>query len=338
MPIRILSASDFDRAIDAASAVDAMRSAFAQISTGRARVPVRLALESERGTTLLMPAWLAGSAELGAKIVSVFPDNPHRGHPPIHGAVLLLEADTGRPRALLDGTRLTAVRTAAGSALATELLADPTADVLAVFGAGVQARAHIELISRTRPLREIRIVARSLEAARRVAGELVAGPPLVPPGADDVAPTIRAMDDRDRAVAGAGIVVAATPSSSPVFDGARLEAGTHVNGIGSYRPDMQEVDETTVLRARVVVDQRDAAWEEAGDLIIPLERGIIGRDAIDAELGEIVSGLAERGACGREITFFKSVGNAAQDVAIASAAIAVAEAEGLGVEVALTGC
>lgn len=332
MTIRILAAADLDRAIDPRAAVEAMRSAFGQLSGDRAVVPLRLGLSSRLGTTLLMPAWLAGTEELGAKIVSVFPDNPSKGLPPIHGAVLLLDGESGRPTALLDGTRLTAVRTAAGSALATELLADPAADVLAVFGAGTQGRSHIEVIAGTRRLSEIRIVSRTADAARALAAEL-AGVDLTPPGDPGPAPLLRALADPDEAVEGAGIVVAATTSVTPVFDGARLAPGTHVNAVGSYRPDMQEVDEITVARARIVVDQREAAWEEAGDLIIARSRGSIGGDAIDAELGEIVNGSAPRGRAGREITLFKSVGNAAQDVAMAAAALRAAVAARLGVEV-----
>jgi len=333
MSIRILSGADLDRAIDPRAAVEAMRSAFGQLSGGRAAVPLRLGLESAHGTTLLMPAWLAGTGELGAKVVSVFPDNPARGLPPIHGAVLLLDAETGRALSLLDGTRLTAVRTAAGSALATELLADPDADVLAVFGAGTQGRSHAELIAATRPLREIRIVSRTIEGARALAKALVEGAGPCRSDGSGRAPTVRAVADPDEALEGAGIVVAATTSTTPVFDGSRLAVGAHVNAVGSYRPDMQEVDETTVRRARIVVDQREAAWEEAGDLIIPLTCGIIGRDAIDAELGEIANGSAPRGRGDREITLFKSVGNAAQDVAMAAAALRAAEEKGLGVEV-----
>lgn len=333
MTIRVLSAGDLDRVVSPAIAVEAMRSAFRQLSADEANVPLRGHVRSALGTTLLMPAYLGGSDELGAKIVSVFPENASRGIPAIHGALLLLEAATGRVRAVLDGTRLTGLRTAAGSALATELLADPSADVLTVFGAGTQGRAHIEIISATRRLREIRIVARRVENARALSEDVLARLPLLPPGADGDRPVVRAVEDRAEALAGAGIVVTATTSATPVFDGRQLEEGAHVNGVGSFRPDMQEVDEITVLRARVIVDQRRAVWEEAGDLIVPFERGVIDRDVIDAELGEIVAGTAERGRCGRDVTFFKSVGSAAQDVALGEAALSAAEDAGLGVEV-----
>lgn len=329
MELRVLTAADLDRVLSPARALDAMRRAFGQLSGGDAVVPLRGSVESERGTTLLMPAWLRGSRDLGAKIVSVFPGNADRGEPVVQGVVLLLDAASGAPRALLDGTRLTAIRTAAGSGLATELLADPEADVLAVFGAGPQARAHIELLAATRELREIRIVSRSGVSAERLAAELRGrdeGAPWNPARA----PRLVATRDPAAAVRDAGLVVTATTSRAPVFDGADLPEGAHVNAVGAYRPDMQEVDETTLLRARVVVDQRAAVWEESGDLLVPLSAGVVTRDIVSAELGEVVNGEAPRGRAGHEITLFESVGNAAQDVAMAAAALAAAEREGVG--------
>lgn len=334
MKIRILSRTDIDRALDARSAVDAMRVAFGEVSGGSANVPIRGQLRSADGITLLMPAWLGGARLLGAKLVSVFAGNPRRGEPVVQGAVLLLDANSGRARALLDGTRLTQIRTAAGSALATELLAPPDASVLAVFGAGPQGLAHVELLSATRRLEEIRVVSASGESARRLVAALEAGA-LLPPGDPGPPPRVRFVTDPASALAGADLVVTATNSTTPVFSGPALEAGAHVNAVGSYRPDMQEIAPEVVSRARIVVDQREAAWEETGDLIQALASGAITRDAVDAELGELVLGSAPPGAAGRDVTLFKSVGNAAQDVAIASAALDRAEALGLGVEAPL---
>lgn len=331
MTIRILSAADIDRALDARAAVDAMRVAFGEISARTADVPIRGQLRSAEGLTLLMPAWLGGARLLGAKLVSVFPGNAGRGEPAVQGAVLLLDADSGRPRALLDGTRLTQIRTAAGSALATELLARPDAGVLAVFGAGPQGRAHIELLSATRRLDEIRVLSASDGSARRLV-EALDPVELLPPGDPGPPPALRVETDPATALAGADLVVTATNSTTPVFAGPALEAGAHVNAVGSYRPDMQEIPPDVVARARLVVDQREAAWEETGDLIQALASGAIERSAVDAELGELVRGTAPPGSGGRPVTLFKSVGNAAQDVAIAAAAIDRAEASGLGVE------
>ena len=325
MEIRVLSAADVRAAIDPIRAIEAMRSGFGQLSSGEATVPVRGQLPSSDGTTLLMPAYLGKTDELGAKIVSVFPGNRERGTPVVQGVVLLLDAESGAPLALMDGTELTARRTAAGSALATDLLSDPNASVLAVFGSGVQARAHIWALSAVRSIREIRIVSASRASAKRLAGELAE----TGPGASGDA-SIRAVEDRRDALRGADLIVTATTSTSPVFDGCDVDPGAHINGVGSYRPDMQEVDATTVLRSRVVVDSREAAWEEAGDLIIPLREGLMDESHVDAELGEIVNGARPQGREGHELTFFKSVGNAAQDIAIASAALTAARDRGLG--------
>lgn len=297
-----------------------MADAFSQLARGRARVPARVHLESDAGLTLVMPAWLPEGAQLGTKLVSLFPENASRGQPIIQGIVALLDGRTGRPRAVLDGTHITALRTAAASGLATRLLAPDEPAALALYGAGVQARAHVDAMCAVRPIREIRIVSRTRESAERLAAELAASPE---------SPSVR-VADRDEALDGAGIVVAATTSETPVFDGSRVELGTHINAVGSFRPTMQEVDEIAVRRSRVVVDTREGALEEAGDLIIPIENGLIDASHIDAELGEVVDGVRPGGREGHELTLFKSVGNAAQDVAIGAVILRAAEAAGIG--------
>lgn len=331
MGIRVLSAADVRAAIDPRVAIAAMRSAFGQLSSGEATVPLRGRLPSASGATLVMPAYLGGTHELGVKIVSVFPGNPDLGLETVQGTVLLLDAATGAPRALLDGNELTARRTAAASALATDLLAAPDASALALFGAGVQARAHVWAISVVRSLREIRILSRSGRTAEGLAAQLTAHARRE----GSAAPLIRAVGDPSVALRGADLIVTATTSEQPVFDGRHVEAGAHINAVGSFRPDMQEIDAATVARARVVVDSREAAWEEAGDLIAARRDGAIDESHVSAELGEIVRGTSPRGRGDYEITLFKSVGNAAQDIAMASTLIAAAEESGLGRTVSL---
>ncbi len=245
---------------------------FGELSGGTVTVPVRNHLESARGLMLVMPAVLGGRGALGTKVVSVFPDNPSRGAPMVQGAVLLLDAETGRARALLDGASLTEMRTAAGSALATELLAPRDADTLAVFGAGAQGTIARRATRQDVPAAESadrvavgtspeQLAARLSEAADALTPEDHPGPP----------PVLRAVWDSAEALARARLVVIATSSTHRVFDARDLEPGAHVNAVGSYRLDMQELDADVVLRARVVVDQREAAWAEAGDLVVPLE-------------------------------------------------------------------
>ncbi len=317
MQMRILSGADVRAAVDMDAAIDAMAHAFAALSAGSAEVPVRLPLETDDGVTLFMPAHLREGGATGAKIVSVNPGNGALGIPTIHAVVVVLDAATGRARALMDGTWLTALRTGAVGGLAAQLLARKDAQVVAVFGAGVQARTQLEAVRCVRDITEVRVVSRSGDSADAFVAELE--------GVD-----ARRVDDPSAAVAGADVVVAATDSLTPVFEGSRIERGTHVTAVGSFTPEMREVDVELLLKARVVVDQREAVLEEAGDIIAPLRAGLIDESVMDAEIGEIVLGHKPPRTSDDEITFFKSVGNAVQDVVVAERVLAVAEREGLG--------
>lgn len=322
MQIRILSADAVRACVDMPAAIDAMREAFAALSAQEATVPMRLALETEHGVSLFMPAHLRESGNAGAKVVSVNPGNAARGLPAIHAVVLVLDVLTGRPTALMDGTWLTALRTGAVGGLAAGLLARSDAKTVALFGAGVQARTQLEAVRCVREITEVRVVSRSGASADRLAGEVVG---------------VRAVrvDDANEAIEGADIIIAATSSSTPVFDGARVEPGTHVTGVGSYTLDMREVDTALVQRARIIVDQREAVMEEAGDIVGPIRDGVVDETVIIAEIGEVVLGRVPGRTADSEITFFKSVGNAVQDVAVAARVLAAAESEGHGLVVDL---
>lgn len=321
MRLRILSAEDVRGAVTMPAAIEAMRSAFSQLSGGDARVPLRIALPARDGITLVMPARLEESGDLATKVVSVFGGNAARGLPAVTGVVLLLAADTGLPLAVLEGAAVTALRTGAASGLATSLLARDDAAVLAVFGAGAQARTQIDAVRAVRAIREVRVLSRTGASAARLADELE--------GVD-----ARAWSDPREAVRGAHVIVAATDSRAPVFPGDAVEPGAHVNGIGSYTPEMREVDVELVARARLVVDSRESALAEAGDLIHPLRQGRI-READLTELGEVVRGERPGRSSPEEVTFFKSVGSAAQDAALAGAAVRAAERDDLGTVVEL---
>lgn len=322
MKIRVLSADDARAAIDMAEAIEAMRAAFGALAGGRATVPLRLALETTHGVSLFMPAWLDDPERSGAKIVSVNPENGRVGLPAIHALVLLLDPTTGRPLALMDGTWLTALRTGAVGGLAADLLAREDARTVALFGAGVQARTQLDAVRCVRDIREVRIVSRSGTSADVLAEELE--------GVD-----ARRVDDPAEAVSGADIVIAATSSHTPVFDGGRVEPGAHVTGVGSYTREMREVDTDLVLRARVIVDQREAVLAEAGDIAGPIADGEVDESVMAAEIGEVVLGRAEGRTAPDQITFFKSVGNAVQDVAVAARVLSRAERDDLGTVVEL---
>ncbi len=286
--MRLLSAADVRAAITMPEAIEAMRTAFAQLASGAARVPPRLALETPHGVTLSMPAYTPGM--LTVKVVCVNPGNREAGLAAIQGAVLACHPVTGVPLALIDGPSLTQWRTGAATGLATSLLARPEAASLVIFGAGAQSAQQIAGV---RAVRELRSVI-----------------------------TLRRGDDCTAALAEADIVVTATNSAAPVCSYGQLRPGTHLNAIGAYRTDMRELDEATMAHAKVVVDQRESAVAEAGEL----QGGV----AIHAELGELVLGRRPARETSEELTVFKSVGHGVQDAAIAAAILHGADRLGLG--------
>ena len=312
-------------------AVEAMKQAFAAFSAGSAVVPPRIHLPVTRnaGVSLIMPALVDDerpqSQALAVKVVSLFDGNPPRGLARLQATVLALEPDTGRLAALLEGATLTAIRTAAASGAATDLLARRDSRTLAVFGAGVQARTHIEAVCAVRPIELVRIYSRTPARVGALIRELAGQP--------GICSQLVAADSPRHALEQADIICATTTSHIPVFDDADLPPGAHLNAVGSYTPQTREVPAETVCRATVVVDSRDAAWEEAGDLIQPLEAGLIRRDHIHAELGELVLGRRAGRENATAITFFKSVGLAVQDALAARCALENARRLGLGTEV-----
>ena len=319
--IRILAADDVRAALSMDDAIAAVRSAFGQLSSGQAAVPVRTQWPGDGGTSLVMPAYLPADRGLGAKIVSVFPNNPARGLPTVTALVALLQADTGQPVALLDGTYLTAVRTGAASGVATDLLTPPGADTLALFGAGAQARTQLLAICTVRSIRTVWICDPTPQRAANLAEEMR--------GRGPVPVDLRVAASPAEALREARIVAAATTSLTPVFADADLLPGVHVNAVGAFTPQMQEVPSETAARARVFVDQREAAMAEAGDLIIPAQSGLLDPQNL-VEIGEVINGRAAGRQSPEQVTFFKSVGIAVQDIAAATRALTVAQERGLG--------
>ncbi|MEW5985158.1 MAG: ornithine cyclodeaminase family protein, partial [Chloroflexota bacterium] len=312
MQLRVLSASDVRQGLPMPTAIEGMKAAYAQVSAGQADVPLRshVQIPAQSGVSLIMPAYLSQTNDLAVKVVSVFPNNPQRNQPTIYAAVLALDAETGRPLALLEGGALTAIRTGAASGAATDVLANPTASVAAIFGSGVQARTQLEAICAVRPIESIRLYSLNRAQARAFADELIQNP-------KSKIQNLEVVDSPAAAVRGADIICTATTSTTPVFDGRDLQVGAHVNAIGSFRPTMQEVDVETIRRSWVVVDSRPAALAEAGDLIIPLTAGEITLSHVHAELGEIINGDKPGRTSADQITYFKSVGLAAQDAVAA---------------------
>lgn len=325
----ILTRADLQRCLSMRDAIDAMRVAFASLGDGQASAPQRSAVSlSEEGVALLMPSLLQTTeqAAFGLKLVTVMPRNPPRGLPLIYATVLLLDAATGRNLAIFEGGWLTAMRTGAASGLATELLARPDAGVLALFGAGAQAPMQLAAIHTVRPLREVRVVNRSDEHYRQMLATLQ---DLL--GAS--CPPVRRAATAREALRGASLVACATAATAPLFSWEDISPGTHINAIGAFTPDMCEVDAGTLAHARIVVDRREAALAEAGDLIQALAAGHIADPETWSELGEIVRGLQPGRRSPDEVTFFKSVGNAVQDVAVALHVYNKAKELGIGIDV-----
>jgi len=320
--MRILSAADVRASVDMPAAIEAMREAFGALAGGGAVAPLRVALETPHGVSLFMPAHIAAGARSGAKVVSVNPGNRALGIPVIHAVVLVIDPVTGRPTALMDGTWLTALRTGAVGGLAADLMSRPDSRSIGLFGAGVQARTQLEAVRCVRAIERVRIFSPSGTSADLLAKEL--------DGID-----AESVSTPAEALAGADIVIAASSSTTPVFDGRLVEPGTHVTGVGSFTLDMREVDSALIMRARVIVDQREAIMEEAGDIVGPIRDGLVDESVIAAEIGDVVLGRSAGRTSRDEITFFKSVGNAVQDVAVAALVVAHASAAGLGTVVEL---
>ena len=331
--IRILSREDVRQALPMRQAIEAMKRAFAQLSTGQADVPLRVALNVPRhnGVTLFMPAYLSADDQMAVKIVSVFNDNPAKGLPLIHALVVVVDATTGEPAAVMDGTYLTALRTGAASGAATDLLARQDARTAAIFGAGVQGRTQLEAVCAVRPIQAAWVYDVVPERADAFAAEMRPDRS----GRRCLSLAVSVAETPAEAARQADVVCTATTSTTPVFEDADVRPGTHINGVGAYTPQMQELPAETVLRAKVVIDYREASLAEAGDLLIPLQEGLMTEAHIYAELGEIAAGLKPGRASPEEITLFKSVGVAVQDVAAAGAVLEAARRLGLGTEVAL---
>jgi len=323
----ILTASQIRDALPMKDAIRAMGPAFRAFSCGTAAVPLRTRIDIPRhdAQCLFMPAYLAGDPEiLALKAVSVFPRNTCSGMPVVTAAVLLMDGRTGVAVACMEGSALTAIRTGAASGLATRLLARGDSRTLAVIGAGVQARTQIAAVCAVRAIRKVMIYGPTPSKVDSLITGLA--------GTAGVPGDIRAAEDAKDAVSGADIICTATTSALPVFDDADIADGTHINAIGSFLPAMQEIPGETVRRSNVIVDSRDAALAEAGDLIIPIREGWITPAHIRAELGEIVDGTKPGRRDNSEITLFKSVGNAVQDAAAACAAYRNARVRSIGLQ------
>ena len=324
----ILTRADLEAVLGVEDVVAAVEEAFRQYARGAVRLSPRQSLGLEgRDALLLMPCVLPGAGALGTKTVTVCFGNPARGLPTIMASYLLHDPATGEPLAFMEAGYLTALRTGATSAAAAKRLARPTSRVVACFGAGVQAAFQLRCLKAVLPLARVDVVSRSARTAEAFAERLsgTLGLRIVP------------ARSASAAIAEADVVVTATTSPTPVFDGRELRPGTHVDAVGSFQPTTRELDAETMRRARVYVDTFEGAWHEAGDVRLAIEEGAIGRDDVIGELADLVTGRRPGRRSDDEITCFKSVGFAAEDAATARLAYDRARATGRGLSIELGG-
>ena len=322
----ILNAQDVRTTVPMKEAIEAMKNAYASLSNGTAVTPQRihLSIPEHSAISLFMPAYMKTESDeaLAVKIVSLFPKNPARGLATIQAAVLVLETDTGRAIALLEGSTLTAIRTGAGSGAAIDLLARKNSKVLAIFGAGPQGKTQLEAACAVRNIETVFIYNPTKEKAEKFV-EAMSG----------VNANINIANTPKEAIENADIICTATGSKQPVFDDKDVKAGTHISAIGAYTPEMQELPIETVARSKIVVDSFETVMSEAGDIVKAIKAGLITEKNIHAELGEIVLGKKVGRETEDEITFFKSVGNAVQDAVAAQVALKNAKKMKIGQEI-----
>jgi ornithine cyclodeaminase/alanine dehydrogenase-like protein (mu-crystallin family) len=317
----ILGHDDVLAALSPENCAEAMAAVLAAHARHEALMPLRsvIPFEGAAGFMGLMPAWRGGSDPVFAlKALCIMPGNPARGLDSHQGTVTLFDGSTGAPRAILDASAVTSVRTAAVSAVATRLLAREDARVLAILGAGVQGRAHLRSLAGVREFAEVRVYAPSTEHARALAD----GTAVIASSAEE-------------AVRGADVVVLATSSREPVVSHGWLAPGAHVNAIGASVPSARELDVETVATCALFCDSRESLRNEAGEYRLAVERGSIGKDHIRAELGEVLAGMAPGRSGEDELTVFRSLGLAVEDLAAAECAVARAREFGIGTEVEL---
>lgn len=323
MEALVINQAEVRRLLPMDECIEVMQEALLTLAAGDGVQPLRMAswLPDRRGLIGVMPAYLGGKVSApGVKIVTVFPGN-HGGPLDAHqGAVLLFDGENGSLRAVMDGTEVTSVRTAAVSGVATRALAREDARQLAILGSGVQAWTHLAAMQTVRPIERVRVWSRTRANAEGFAAR----------ASKRFGLPVEAVSFGREAVAGADIICVATSASEPVLDGAWLPDGVHINAVGACTPKVRELDTSTVVLSRLFVDRRESTLAEAGDFLIAREEGAVGDEHILAELGEVLAGRHPGRGSDEERTLFKSVGIGVEDVAAAHHIYDKARAQGLG--------
>ena len=305
----VLSEEQVRSLIDIEELITALEQAHIQYSSGKAVMPVRLVvpLPQIQGRITSMPGYLTQDKALGMKVVTYFQNNPKEDLPAILATIMLFSAETGQLMAVMDGSFITAIRTACASAMATKVLANPQTPLLGICGAGVQARAHIQALSRVKKLQRIKIYSPLGMSAQRVRQDLES----------EIGVDIEVATSAEQTVSDCDLVVTATTAREPILESEWLKPGAHINAVGSHRPDHREIDGATLARSKIVVDSREAIMAECGDILLAIKEKSITENPIHAEIGEVLVGTKPGRTSSGEITLYKSVGIAIQDVAAA---------------------
>jgi ornithine cyclodeaminase/alanine dehydrogenase len=305
--------------------IDAVEQSFRDLAEGKAEMPLRptIRVAQPPGLINVMPAYLGTLGALGMKLVSSYPENPSKHQmPTVQATILYSDCRTGKLLAVMEGGYITAMRTGAASGVATKYMARRNAATAGVLGSGIQAETQLEAVCTVRPIKSAKVFsptpAHRESFAKRMSAKL---------GIE-----VKAVAEAAEAVRGCDVVIAASAAKQPILKGEWLAPGTHINGIGSHSTDARELDELAVKRSKVVVDSMEAAMREAGDLLIPMADGVIGKDHVYAELGEVVLGKKPGRGGDDEITLFKSQGLAIEDVSTAKVVYEKAKAQGKGTE------
>jgi len=323
MKILVLTAPEVEELLSMKDCIEVMAAALAALARNEVVLPLRSVLRpaNAKGLMAMMPAYRRGEENaFGLKAICVFPENSRLGKDAHQGFVMLFSGQTGEPLALMNASAITAIRTAAVSALATRLLSREDAADLAIIGAGVQARTHLSAISCVRRLKRARVVSKNYEHARQLATEMKDRFPF----------PIEPLQSVEQTVRGADLIVTATTSQEPVLKREWLAPGTHINAIGTYSPTAREIDGATMAAARIYVDRRESALNEAGDYVIAAKDGLIGPEKIRGEIGELLIGEKSGRTSPHEITVFKSLGLAIEDVASAQYLFTKAQSQSRG--------
>jgi ornithine cyclodeaminase len=325
--ILILKESDISSMITMSDIIEADKEALSIYSSHKSNIPLRsnLDIPEYKGQCLFMNGYAAPAKALGVKIVSVYPENINKNLTSVPATMVLVDAETGIVNSLIDGTYLTRLRTGAISGLATDILSRKDSKILALFGTGGQAVTQLEAVLTVRKIEEVRVFDifqdRAKEFAKKMSEKF----------SKKFNVRIIAAESSDKAIENADIITTVTTSKKPVFDANKVKKNVHINGVGSYTPDMQEIPEDILVKAnKIYVDTRDGAINESGDLITPIKKGLIKKEKINGELGEVINGQIKGRENDDEMTFFKTTGSAVLDLVAAQKIYEMAKAKNVG--------